>query len=68
MAELGLSKLFFGPERCGLRAYLSAELPPHQDEALVVGDVEGEATAGGGGAGGGGGGAAEPPAKRARVA
>ena len=65
MAELGLSKLFFGPERCGLRAYLSAELPPHQDEPLVVGDVRSEVVAGGEGAGGGG---AEPPAKRARVA
>lgn len=64
MVELGLSKLFFGPERCGLRAYLSAELPPHQDEPLVVGDVGGEAVAGGGGACGGGG--AEPPAKRMR--
>ena len=39
MTELGLSKLFFGPERCGLRAYLSSELPPHQDEPIVVGDV-----------------------------
>ena len=39
MNELGLSKLFFGPERCGLRAYLSAELPPHQDEPIVVDDV-----------------------------
>ena len=37
--ELGLSKLFFGPERCGLRAYLSTELPPHQDEPIVVGDA-----------------------------
>lgn len=63
MAELGLSKLFFGPERCGLRAYLSAELPPHQDEPLVVGDVGSDVVAGGGGAGGGG---AEPPAKRMR--
>ena len=65
MAELGLSKLFFGPERCGLRAYLSAELTTHQDEPLVVGDVGSEVVVGGEGAGGGG---AEPPAKRARVA
>ena len=65
MAEMGLSKLFFGPERCGLRAYLSAELPPHQDEPLVVGDMGSEAVVGAGGAGGG---SAEPPAKRARVA
>ena len=78
-AELGLSKLFFGPERCGLRAYKSAELPPHQDEPLVVGDVGSEAAGGGEGSGGAEGGcgdgcvgqgAAEggPPAKRARVA
>ena len=52
MAELGLSKLFFGPERCGLRAHLSAELPPHQDEPLVVGDVGSDVVAGGGEAGG----------------
>lgn len=80
MTELGLSKLFFGPERCGLRAYKSAELPPHQDEPLVVGDVGSEAAAGGGEGSGGaeggcgdgwvGQGAAEggPPSKRVRVA
>ena len=33
--ELGVAKLFFGPERCGIRAYKSTELPPHQDEPLL---------------------------------
>ena len=75
-AELGLTKLFFGPERCGLRAYLSAELPPHQDEPVVVGDVGSDAVADDGGSdavayggveGGAGGGSAEPPTKRTRV-
>ena len=68
MAELGLSKLYFGPERCGLRAYLSAELPPHQDDPLVVGDVGSEMVVDAGGAGGSGAGPPAPPAKRARVA